>query len=49
MHDELIVECPEEDAEAVIKLLKEEMENVMTLAVPLTVEAKAARTWAEAH
>ena len=49
VHDELIVECPEEDAEAVIRLLKEEMENVMTLAVPLTVEAKAARTWAEAH
>ena len=49
VHDELIVECPEKDAETVKKLLKEEMENVMILAVPLTVEAKAARTWAEAH
>ena len=37
------------DAETVKKLLKEEMENVIELSVPLTVEAKAARTWAEAH
>ncbi len=49
VHDELIVECPEEQAEQVKKLLKEEMENVVRLSVPLTVEAKAGKTWAEAH
>ena len=49
VHDELIVECPEEEAEAVCGILREEMENVAALSVPLTVEVKAARTWAEAH
>ena len=49
VHDELIVECPEDRAEQVKILLKEEMENVVRLSVPLTVEAKAGKTWAEAH
>ena len=49
VHDELIVECPAEQAEQVQTLLKGEMENVVSLSVPLTVEAKAGRTWAEAH
>ncbi|MCR5664621.1 MAG: DNA polymerase I [Oscillospiraceae bacterium] len=49
VHDELIVECPEEEAERVCALLKEEMENVAQLAVPLTAEAKIGRSWAEAH
>ena len=49
VHDELIVECPEGEAESVIKLLDEEMENVVHLSVPLTAEAKSGRTWAEAH
>ena len=49
VHDELIVECPEEKTEQVKQLLKEEMENVVELSVPLTVDAKAGKTWAEAH
>ena len=49
VHDELIVECPECEAESVKKLLDEEMENVVHLSVPLTAEAKSGRTWAEAH
>ncbi len=49
VHDELIVECPEAQAERVRVLLEEEMEQVVSLRVPLLVEAKAARTWAEAH
>ena len=49
VHDELIVECPEEEAERTAEILREEMEQVMTLSVPLTVEAKYGRTWAEAH
>ncbi len=49
VHDELIVECPEEQADRVRMLLKEEMENVISLAVPLTVDAKAGKTWADAH
>jgi DNA polymerase-1 len=49
VHDELIVECPEEEAERVQKILKEEMENVVSLSVPLTVDTKTGKTWAEAH
>jgi len=49
VHDELIVECPEDEAETVERILKEEMEQVAKLSVPLTVEAKTGRTWAEAH
>jgi len=49
VHDELIVECPEAEAEQVKALLREEMEGVAALSVPLTADAKVGRTWAEAH
>lgn len=49
VHDELIVECPADEAETVKKLLEEEMENVVHLAVPLPAEAKSGVTWAQAH
>ncbi len=48
VHDELIVECPEEEAERVSKLLTEEMEQVATLSVPLTAEAHWGKNWLEA-
>lgn len=48
VHDELIVECPESEAEAVAKLLEEEMEHVVHLSVPLTAEAHWGRNWLEA-
>ena len=49
VHDELIVECPEKEADTVAKLLAEEMENVIHLSVPLSVEVKTGHTWHEAH
>ena len=49
VHDELIVECPEEETEIVSRILKEEMEHAADLAVPLTVEVKTGQSWAEAH
>ena len=49
VHDELIVECPENEAPRTAGILREEMEQVMELSVPLTVEAAYGRTWAEAH
>ena len=49
VHDELIVECPEGEAETVKNLLTEEMEGVVSLAVPLTADAHAGKSWAEAH
>ena len=48
VHDELIVECPEAQAEKVARLLEEEMENVVKLAVPLTAEAHWGKNWLEA-
>lgn len=48
VHDELIVEAPEAEAETAAKLLQEEMENAVSLAVPLTADAKSGKTWYEA-
>jgi DNA polymerase-1 len=50
VHDELIAECPEEEAETVRALLQEEMENAFAgCDVPLVAEAKIGKSWAEAH
>ncbi len=45
VHDELIIEAPEKDAEKVAALLKETMENACELSVPLTVEVACGKTW----
>ena len=37
IHDELIIDCYSDEKEAVLKLLKESMENAVNLDVPLTV------------
>lgn len=49
VHDELIVECPEAEAARVRDILKAEMENVASLAVPLIADAHIGHSWAEAH
>ena len=49
VHDELIVECPQAEAEQVRKLLEEEMENAVQYSVPLVAEAHIGHSWAEAH
>lgn len=48
VHDELIVECDEKDAEGVCALLEREMESAADLAVRLTAEAHFGKTWLEA-
>ena len=48
VHDELIVECPEEIAPQVAELVSREMEQVATLAVPLTAGAKWGKSWYDA-
>ena len=45
VHDELIVECPEENAQEVAQLVSREMEQVAALRVPLTAEAKWGKSW----
>ena len=49
VHDELIVECPESEAEQVQALLEQEMENAVHYSVPLIAEAHIGHSWAEAH
>jgi len=48
VHDELVLEVPEKDAEAVAALVKKEMEGVASLAVPLEVEVGWGKSWYEA-
>ena len=48
VHDELIIDAPAGEAEAVKKLLVYEMENAVKLSVPLTVEAEEGKTWYDA-
>ncbi len=45
VHDELIVECPEEIAHQVAQLISREMQTVASLKVPLTAEAKFGKSW----
>ena len=48
VHDELIIECKKEIADTVKEILKDEMENVIKLRVPLEVETSEAENWYEA-
>ena len=48
VHDELIVECPEEIAQSVADLISQQMEQVANLSVPLLAEAKWGESWYEA-
>ena len=48
VHDELIVEAPQEESARVMALLQEEMENAVQLEVPLTADADVGRTWDDA-
>jgi len=53
VHDELIFEAPEAEAEAATKLITSVMENaaapLLSLAVPIVAEAGIADSWADAH
>ena len=47
IHDSIMVECPKSDAADIAKLLKETMENTITLAVKLTVDTEIGENWGE--
>ena len=49
VHDELLLEVEEGACETVCQAVREEMEGVMRLAVPLRVELGVGRSWPEAH
>ena len=49
VHDEVLFEAPEAEAEATAAAARAIMEAAATLAVPLVVETGHGHTWAQAH
>ncbi len=49
IHDELVFEVPEHEVGEMERLIKDEMEHVITLSVPLRVSLGSGHNWAEAH
>jgi DNA polymerase-1 len=48
-HDELVLEVPDDEVEAVTPLVKSIMEGALQLDVPLVVDTGTGRNWLEAH
>ncbi|MDD5945615.1 MAG: DNA polymerase I, partial [Clostridia bacterium] len=48
VHDELLIEAAEDEADEVRILLKEEMENAAKLSVPMDVDVHSGKSWFEA-
>ena len=48
VHDELMIECPEDKADDVAQILVREMENAIQMKVKLSVEAAVGKTWYDA-
>lgn len=48
VHDELVVECPLREVEPVSRLLREAMEQIVSLAVPLVAEVSSGKSWYDA-
>jgi len=48
VHDELIVECPECETDAVSLVLREEMEGAVRLSVPLVADTRSGKNWHDA-
>jgi len=49
VHDELILECPKDDAEKTSALIKTEMEQAATLSIPLRVSVETGNKWGDFH
>ncbi|MDY2857601.1 MAG: DNA polymerase I [Candidatus Cryptobacteroides sp.] len=49
IHDELLFDALEEEIDTLKAIVVEEMENVVRLSVPLTVECDYGKNWLEAH
>ena len=49
VHDELVFEVPEDEIETVSQMVKQEMEGVYKLDVPLKVDVSSGKNWDEAH
>ncbi|MBM4323155.1 MAG: DNA polymerase I [Deltaproteobacteria bacterium] len=49
VHDELVFEVPEGEMESTLPMIRDEMETVMELSIPLKVSISSGKNWAEAH
>jgi DNA polymerase-1 len=49
VHDELLIECPAADADAIVALVRREMEGCYPLRVPLVVSHGTGPTWFDVH
>jgi DNA polymerase-1 len=49
VHDELVFEVLDREIEPIKKLVKEKMEGVLTLSVPIKVDMGVGKNWDEAH
>jgi DNA polymerase-1 len=49
VHDELVFEVPPHELDSVTRLVKEIMEGIWDLKVPLSVNVAVGANWAEAH
>ena len=49
VHDELIVEAPEAEADRALQIVTEEMEHACNMAVLLRADGKIGQTWYDAH
>jgi len=49
VHDELIFECPKQEAAETARLIQQEMEHAVTLSIPLRVSVETGKRWGEFH
>ncbi len=49
VHDELVLEVPEDEVAKIEVLVREEMEGVVSLSIPLKVDVHIGKNWSEAH
>lgn len=49
VHDELIIDCPNDEKEIAMQILKNEMENAVKLDVPLSVDLTESYRWSDGH
>ena len=49
IHDELVLDVPKSEVNIVFPLIRDVMENIVTLDVPLVVDINTGNNWLEAH
>jgi DNA polymerase-1 len=47
VHDELVIECPQNEVDATARVVQETMANAYPMSIPLSTEARAGKSWGE--